>query len=254
MELKDFFEKHRQVAVAFSGGVDSSYLLYAAKKYAEKVRAYYIKSDFQPAFEYDDAVRLAKELNISLCVLNVDVFASEKIILNPCDRCYFCKQKIFSAIINQAFKDGFKIILDGTNASDDISDRPGIKALRELKVLSPLRECNLTKNLIRELSKNAGLFTWNKPAYACLATRISCGQIITKEKLEITEKAEVFLMKAGFSDFRIRMLEDKNGDFIAKIEVCQNQLLLLFEKRKEIILELKKYYKQILLNLEVRNE
>ena len=252
MELKDFFEKHRRVAVAFSGGVDSSYLLYAAKKYAEEVRAYYVKSAFQPAFEYEDAVRLAKELEISLCVINLDVLSDETVTSNPSDRCYYCKRKIFSEIIAKVQKDGFEVLLDGTNASDDVADRPGVRALKELKVLSPLKECGLTKKQIRELSKEAGLFTWNKPAYACLATRLPVGKKITKEALEITEKAEAFMAGLGFSDFRVRMLSEEKP--VAKLEVRESQLPLLLKKKNEIIMELKKYYSRVLLDLEMRNE
>ena len=252
MELKDFFEKHRRVAVAFSGGVDSSYLLYAAKKYAEEVRAYYVKSAFQPAFEYEDAVRLAKELEISLCVINLDVLSDETVTSNPSDRCYYCKRKIFSEIIAWAQKDGFEVLLDGTNASDDTTDRPGVRALKELKVLSPLKECGLTKKQIREFSKAAGLFTWNKPAYACLATRLPVGKKITKEALEITEKVEAFMSGLGFSDFRVRMLSEEKP--VAKLEVRESQLPLLLKKKNEIIMELKKYYSRVLLDLEMRNE
>ena len=252
MELKDFFEKHRRVAVAFSGGVDSSYLLYAAKKYAEEVRAYYVKSAFQPAFEYEDAVCLAKELEISLCVINVDVLSDETVTSNPSDRCYYCKRKIFSEIIAQSQKDGFEVLLDGTNASDDAADRPGIKVLNELKVLSPLKECGLTKKHIREFSKEAGLFTWNKPANACLATRLPVCKKITKEALKITEKAEAFMAGLGFSDFRVRMLSEEKP--VAKLEVRESQLPLLLKKKNEIVLELKKYYSRVLLDLEMRNE
>ncbi len=238
------------MAIAFSGGVDSSYLLYAAKKYAAEVRAYYVKSAFQPAFEYEDAVRLAKELEVCLCVIDADVLSDETVTSNPVDRCYYCKKIIFSKILQKAREDGFEILLDGTNASDDVADRPGVKALKELKVLSPLRECGLTKKQIRELSKDAGLFTWNKPAYACLATRLPVGKKITKETLEITEKAETFMGELGFSDFRVRLLN--TGD--AKLELRESQLPLLFEKKKEILMELKKSYKRVLLDLELRNE
>ncbi len=238
------------MAIAFSGGVDSSYLLYAAKKYAAEVRAYYVKSAFQPAFEYEDAVRLAKELEVCLCVIDADVLSDETVTSNPVDRCYYCKKIIFSKILQKAREDGFEILLDGTNASDDVADRPGVKALKELKVLSPLRECGLTKKQIRELSKDAGLFTWDKPAYACLATRLPVGKKITKEALEITEKAESFMVELGFSDFRVRLLN--TGD--AKLELRESQLPLLFEKKKEILMELKKSYKRVLLDLELRNE
>lgn len=258
MNLEEFFSQHRRVALAFSGGVDSAYLLYAAKKYAEEVRAYYVKSAFQPAFEFNDAKRLAQELNIRLCVISIDVLADKKVRSNPPDRCYYCKQAIFSQIEKQAAADGFTEILDGTNASDDAGDRPGMKALEELKVLSPLRMCGLTKQRIRELSKEAGLFTWNKASYACLATRLSVDSIITNERLEVTEKSEDFLMKLGFKNFRIRMLENRanrpDAAPLAKIEITEEQLPLFIEKRKEILSALKKDYSKTLLDLETRNE
>lgn len=183
MELNNYFLLHPRVAIAFSGGVDSAYLLYAAVNYAEKVRAYYVKSAFQPQFEMDDAKRMAKQLRADLTVIEVDMLQCPQITANPADRCFFCKKLIFSKIAEQALKDGFNTLLDGTNASDDPSDRPGMKALNELSVLSPLRECGLTKEEIRRRSKEAGLFTWDKPAYACLATRIPTGEAIDRKSV-----------------------------------------------------------------------
>ena len=258
MNLEEFFSQHRRVAIAFSGGVDSAYLLYTAKKYAGDFQAYYVNSAFQPAFEFNDAKRLAEELGIELCVISIDVLANEKVLLNPPNRCYYCKQTIFSQIVKQAAADGFTEILDGTNASDDAGDRPGMKALEELKVLSPLRMCGLTKKRIRELSKEAGLFTWNKASYACLATRLPVNSTITNERLEVTEKSEDFLMALGFRNFRVRMLESRieNPDAapLAKIEITEEQLPLFIEKRKEILSALKVNYSKILLDLETRNE
>ena len=204
MTLQDFFTSHPKTAIAFSGGVDSAYLLYAAKKYAEEVRAYYVKSEFQPRFELEDAVRLAQDIGTDITVLEQSVFSVPQVAENPADRCYHCKTAIITAVMKAADADGFSVLLDGTNASDDAQDRPGMRALRELSVRSPLRECGLTKQEIRRLSKAAGLFTWNKPAYACLATRISTGEKITTEKLKITELAEDYLFSLGFTDFRVR--------------------------------------------------
>ncbi len=245
--LKDFFANHTNVAVAFSGGVDSAYLLFAAKRYAQKVCAYYVKSDFQPQFEMNDAIRLAQELNVEMKIINLDILSVDSVKENPEDRCYYCKKAILHAIINSALKDGFDILIDGTNASDDESDRPGVKALHELSVLSPLKECGITKENIRTLSKEAGLFTWNKPSYSCLATRIAAQEIITKEKLSAIEITENFLFSLGFSDFRIRQ---RNGE--AKIQLPEIQFSLFFEHRKTIFDFLKKYYKIIVLDLEAR--
>ena len=249
MNLEDFFSTYPKVAVAFSGGVDSAYLLYMACKYAEKVKAYYVKSAFQPQFELEDAERFAKELKADMAILRLDVLSDEKVRQNPPNRCYYCKKRIFTAIREHALNDGFQVLLDGTNASDDAGDRPGMVALQELSVLSPLRLCGLTKQEIRKLSKKAGLFTWDKPAYACLATRIPSGQAIDERLLQRTEKAESFLASLGFRDFRVRTLGEQ-----AKLQVQSSQLPLLMQFRKQVIDELKKDYKAVLLDLEARDE
>ena len=247
MNLRDFFQEVKRSALAFSGGVDSAYLLYAAMQYGAQVRAYYVKSAFQPEFETEDARRLARELGADMRVLETDVFADPNVPANPADRCYHCKKIIFSRIGQAAGEDGFSVLMDGTNASDDAGDRPGMRALRELSVRSPLRECGLTKEEIRRLSREAGLFTWNKPAYACLATRIPSGVEITRDKLERTERAEDFLFSLGFRDFRVRMLGD-----CARLQLREEEFALLTEKRQEILDGLKKEYAGVLLDLEVR--
>lgn len=247
MNLDEFFRLHPRAAVAFSGGVDSSYLLYAAKKSGAEVTAYFVKSAFQPRFELEDAKRLSSEIGVPMKILDVDVLSSETVTDNPPDRCYHCKQVIFGEIINAARADGFTVLLDGTNATDDASDRPGMRALKELSVLSPLRECGLTKEEIRRLSKEAGLFTWDKPAYACLATRIPAGEKITAEKLRTTEEAESFLFSLGLTDFRVRFASGA-----AKLQVPASQLQTVLEKREIIITELKKHYSAVLLDLEGR--
>jgi len=248
MDLSEFFRGHPKVAVAFSGGTDSAYLLYEAERQAKSVRAYYVKSAFQPQFELDDAVRLSVELNVPLTVINVDVLSAADVVSNTVKRCYFCKRRIFTAIKEHAMQDGFNVLLDGTNASDDVSDRPGMAALKELSVLSPLRLCGLTKADVRRLSKEAGLFTWDKPAYACLATRIPTGQQITAQLLERTEMAENCLSALGLHDFRVRSFDD-----YAKIQVRAADMLLLLEHRAHILEKLGKEYKGVLLDLEARD-
>lgn len=247
MNLQEFFRSNPKVALAFSGGVDSAYLLYAAIKYGAQVRAYYVKSAFQPQFEFEDAKRLAEMLGANMRVINVDVLANPTVAENPADRCYHCKKVIFSTIMKSAFEDGFTVLMDGTNATDDAGDRPGMRALRELSVRSPLRECGLTKAEIRRLSKEAGLFTWNKPAYACLATRIPTGETITAEKLRKTESAENYLFSIGLTDFRVRLIGE-----CARLQVPAKQISLVLDKRQDILVELKKYYSAVLLDLEVR--
>ncbi|MBR2696684.1 MAG: ATP-dependent sacrificial sulfur transferase LarE [Parasporobacterium sp.] len=247
MTLQEFFAANPKVAVGFSGGVDSAYLLYMAKQYAKEVKAYYVKSCFQPEFELEDATRLAEEIGAELKILNVSVLDDPVVRSNPPDRCYYCKQKIFGTILAAAKEDGFPVLLDGTNASDQEADRPGFRALKELSVLSPLREAGLTKEEIRMRSKEAGLFTWNKPAYACLATRIAANETITEESLAATERAEMFLFGLGFTDIRVRSM---NGH--ARIEVPEREIVRAVENRKLITETLRNDFKTVSLDLEER--
>ena len=205
MELKEFFAEHHKVALAFSGGVDSAYLLYAAKDCGADVAAYFAKSQFQPAFEREDARSFAAELGIPLREIGLDVLQFDEVTANPENRCYFCKKRIMSAIGAAAAAEGYDQLIDGTNASDSGGDRPGMLVLEEEHILSPLRICGLTKSEVRERAREAGLFLWDKPAYACLATRIPAGERITGEKLRAVEESEEFLFSLGFSDFRVRL-------------------------------------------------
>lgn len=248
LELANFFEHNNKVAVAFSGGVDSAYLLYVASKCGADVTAFYVKSQFQPQFEYEDAIRLASELNVKMHTISLDVLQCENVVRNPANRCYYCKQLIFEAIIENAHNLGYTLIVDGTNASDDADDRPGMKALKELSVRSPLRECGLTKDMIRAYSKEAGLFTWDKPAYACLATRICTGEEITERKLQITEKAEQFLFELGFSNFRIRMIGN-----CAKLQFTREDKQRFYKYEQKITNRLLEDYDEVIVDTEVRN-
>ncbi len=247
MTLLAFFKENPKAALGFSGGVDSSYLLYAGVQAGADIHPYYIKTAFQPQFELDDAERLCAQLGVPLTVLELDVLKNEAVTANPPDRCYYCKTALFSALSAQALADGYTLLLDGTNASDDAGDRPGMRALKELHVCSPLRECGLTKAEIRRLSREAGLFTWDKPAYACLATRIPSGDAITAEKLLATERAEAFLFSLGLTDFRVR-----NYRGAARLQFPEAQLNAVLAHRAEILQELKKDYPAVLLDLEVR--
>ena len=249
MDLQQFFTENPRAALAFSGGTDSAYLLYAAKQCGAQVQAYYVKTPFQPDFELSDARRLADELNMPLTVLELDVLEDERIRSNPKNRCYYCKKRLFSAIFATASADGFQLVLDGTNASDDAADRPGMQALQELKVLSPLRLCGLTKADVRALSKEAGLFTHDKPAYACLATRIPTGEVISKEKLEATEKAEEYLHSLGFENFRVRLFHG-----CARIQLRASDMAKAAAHFADINRELKKHYASVMLDMEARDE
>ncbi len=199
-----FFESHKKCALAFSGGIDSSFLLYAGLGFGADIRPFYVKTVFQPDFEYKDALAVASLLGVKPTVICREILSVPKIAENPSDRCYYCKQAIFASIIEKASAEGFDIVIDGTNASDDASDRPGMKALAEQSVISPLRNTGLFKNEIRLLLKEAGFGFWDKPAYSCLATRVVTGEVITPELLSCVEKAENALFELGFSDFRVR--------------------------------------------------
>ena len=248
MTIREFFSYHPRVALGFSGGVDSSFLLWAAKSCGADIRAYYVSTAFQPAFEREDALRLAASLGVVPEIIELDILSCQEVTANPPDRCYHCKKRIFGAVAQRAMEDGYSVLIDGTNASDDASDRPGMRALKELQVLSPLRMCGLTKEEIRKQSKEAGLFTWDKPAYACLATRTQAGEQLTAENLHRTEEAEAALYELGFSDFRIRHRGDD-----AMIEVTLAQMQTLMEKKLQITQILKGLgYKDVLVSPEPR--
>ena len=246
-KLLAWFAAHPRFTLAFSGGCDSAYLFYAATVCGADFAACYVKSAFQPEFELEDARRLAKELGREIDIIELDVLADEKVRTNPKDRCYFCKQRIFSAICERARTLGYGLVIDGTNASDDASDRPGMRALRELRVESPLRSCGISKAEVRALSKEAGLFTWNKPAYACLATRIPAGTPIDGETLNKVERAEVALAGLGFSDFRARI----SGSDV-RLELTEKDMAHLMECRAEVCAALETDFDGIALDLHPR--
>ena len=244
MTLEEFFTQHPRTAVAFSGGTDSALVLWAAGRYGREVRAYYVHTVFQPAFELADAKRLAVELNVPLTVVEADVLAVPEAAANGPRRCYYCKRALFTTLWQRAREDGYTVLLDGTNASDDAGDRPGMQALRELEVRSPLRECGITKAEVRRMSREAGLFTWDKPAYACLATRVPTGTAITKEALEKVERGENALFRLGFSDFRVRLLGDA-----ARLQVPADQMEKAIALRGEINRALEAEFSAVLLDL-----
>ncbi len=247
MDLKTFFTQNPRAALAFSGGVDSSYLLYAAKQYGCDVHAYFIKSAFQPQFELDDARRLAEQLNVPFTVAEFDALENPQVAANDALRCYYCKTTLFTQLRKLAAQDGCTLLMDGTNASDSFEGRPGMRALQELDVRSPLRECGLTKDDIRRLSREAGLFTSEKPSYACLATRIPTGTAITEDMLKKVEQGENVMFAMGFTDFRIRLFHGA-----AKIQLPENQFPMAIEKKTELNQALSPYFDGVLLDLTPR--
>lgn len=247
MELRDFFQECPKVALGFSGGVDSAYLLYAALDHGAQVRPYFIKTAFQPQFELEDARRLCAQLGVELTVVELDVLQIPGVAENPPDRCYHCKRALFGRLRQQAQADGYTVLIDGTNASDDAGDRPGMRALGELSVRSPLRECGITKAQVRALSKEAGLFTWDKPAYACLATRVPTGEAVTPETLRKVEAAEEALFSLGYSDLRVRVFHGA-----ARLQLPGQQLEQAAKEREAISQALAPWFDTVLLDLKER--
>lgn len=220
-KLKNFIRQYNKVAIAFSGGVDSSFLLKAASDAlgSENVIAITLKAAVNPEKEVAEAVELAELTGAKHLVIPVDVMSIPGFRENPPDRCYICKKAIFERIIKEAQGYGINTIFDGTNA-DDVNDyRPGMKALKELGVISPLKECGLGKSEIRKYSKETGIKTWDKPSMACLASRVPYNEPITEEKLRLVGKAEAMLQAMGFTQFRVRC----HGS-IARIEIAPEEM------------------------------
>lgn len=192
-------------AVAFSGGVDSTFLLAAAHEaLGERTAAFTAVSDAIPGREEKEAEEFCRSRRIRRYTVRGNEIESAVYRSNPPDRCYHCKKIIFGKIIDEAAAAGFMTVAEGSNVDDEGDYRPGLKAIQELGVRSPLREAGFTKAEIRSLSKEMGLPTWSKPSYACLATRIPYGEEITAEKLKRIGLAEEFLISLGFEGMRVR--------------------------------------------------
>lgn len=248
MTLEEFFKTEPRGALAFSGGTDSACLLWAGLREGAQLRPYFVKTQFQPQFELEDAQRLCRELGVELTVLRLDILSLPQAASNSPDRCYHCKRMLFTRLKERAEADGLPLLLDGTNASDDGAGRPGMRALAELGVRSPLRECGMTKAQVRELSRQAGLFTWNKPSYACLATRVPTGRPITPQDLERAEQGESLLSGLGFRDFRLRLTPGG-----AKLQATEGQLPLALARRGELLAALEPLFQEISLDLRPRS-
>ena len=226
-----------RIAIAFSGGVDSAYLLKAAHDVlADEVLAVTIRSSVMPAGEDEDAATLCRTMGVRQIVIDADVFSVPQFSENPPDRCYWCKKALFAQIKETAVKNGFTVVADGTN-SDDMSDyRPGAKAAKELGIISPLKDCGFTKSDIRLLSKESGLPTWNKPSMACLASRFPYGDKITPEGIRMVDSAERVLKEFGLSQYRVRKFGKK-----AKIEAMPEEFPVVNENFAKITSEFMKF-------------
>lgn len=224
--LKDILAGMGSAAIAYSGGVDSTFLLKVAHDIlGDNVIAITARSSTYPEREFNEACELIKQIGAEHVVIISEELEIEGFRSNPVNRCYYCKKELFNKIWDVAKKHGINHVLDGSNVDDTSDFRPGMKAADELGVESPLRQAGMTKNDIRALSKAMGLPTWSKPSFACLSTRFPYGQPITEEKLSMVEQAEQFLLDKGFAQVRVR----HHGD-IARIEIAPEERRRFFDE------------------------
>jgi len=222
--LKDNIKKRGSAAIAFSGGVDSTFLVKVAHEVlGDKLVAVTATSSTYPERELNEAIKYAKDMGVKHLIISSEELDIEGFASNPKNRCYYCKKELFTKIGEVAKENDVKYVFDGSNLDDTGDYRPGMQAAKELEVISPLKEANLTKADIRELSKELGLPTWNKPSFACLSSRFPYGKEITIPKLKMVDEAEQFLLDMGITQVRVR----HHGE-IARIEVSPEERVKFF--------------------------
>ena len=237
--LKKYLGELESFAVAFSGGVDSTFLLKVAHDLlGEKIIAVTIDSEFLTRQEVEETKNFCELENIKQIFCKVEALKIDGLKENPKNRCYVCKKNLFQRLLKIADENNLKYVVEGSNADDTKDFRPGFQAIKELDIKSPLLYAGLTKNEIRELSKNLNLQTWDKPSFACLASRFVFGENITREKLEIVAQAENFLRQKNFSQFRVRI-----HDKMARIEILPSEFEKIFvgDMREEILKKFKNF-------------
>jgi uncharacterized protein len=224
-KLQKILQDMGSVLVAFSGGVDSSFLLHVAHEMlGDRAQAVTFVSPFLSRIEKERATMFCKEKGIKHIILDVDPLEVEQIRANPPDRCYHCKRELYTRALDEARRIGAAHLIDGSQLSDDSDHRPGRRALEELKIRSPLAEAGFDKNQVRQLSRELGLSSWNLPPMACLASRIPYGTVLDSESLARIEAAEEFLFEEGFFLVRVR---DHNKT--ARIELALEEIDRLSE-------------------------
>ena len=242
--LKDYFKDLGSAAIAFSSGVDSTLMLKVAHDVlGNRAIAVTARSQSFPAREKNEASDFCKKEGIEHVFIDSEELNIPGFTQNPKNRCYLCKRELFEKIIEVAGQHNIPHVCEGSNLDDNGDYRPGLQAIAELGVKSPLRECNLWKSEIRAISKELGLDTWKKQSFACLASRFVYGETISVEKLDMVDKAEQLLIDLGFVQERVRIHSFGNGETsgtIARIEVNPDEFQKLLENHETIVSEFKK--------------